>query len=52
VKGHKGAHTAAPSGRTLDWDVHQAEKRAALETLKALDFETPAWADLNDEEAA
>jgi hypothetical protein len=48
VTGHAGAHSAAPSARTLDWDTHQADRRHADETLLRLDFDTPYWADLND----
>jgi hypothetical protein len=49
VLGHAGAHTAAPKGATLD---KQAEQRRNDETLMALDFPTPWYADLNDEDPA
>lgn len=52
VLGHAGAHTAAPSARTLDWDHDriplQQEQTAAAVSLLLLDFASPAWADLND----
>ena len=52
VLGHAGAHTAAPSARTLDWDHGrgplQEKQIDAAVTLLLLDFETPHWADLND----
>lgn len=51
--GHSGCCTACPSAATLDWDhdkaaVEQRHIDAAV-TLMALDFETPWYADLNDE---
>ena len=52
--GHKGACTAAPSAATLDWDEHRTEVEerhiAAAVALLELDFETPEWADLLDDE--
>lgn len=52
--GHAGCHTACPSSATLDWDhdkspIAQKHIDAAV-TLWALEFETPWYADLNDEE--
>ena len=52
VLGHAGAHTAAPSARTLDWDLGRAPLQEmqtdAAVSLLMLDFPTPPWADLND----
>lgn len=48
--GHKGACTACPSAATLDWDNHKAQAEVDVETLAALDFETPRWADLLDDD--
>jgi hypothetical protein len=52
--GHAGAHTACPSARTLEWDrdreaIVERHVQAAA-TLLALDFPTPAWADLLDDD--
>jgi hypothetical protein len=52
ILGHTGAHTAAPSRATLDWDHKQAERRYNDTTLRNLDFPTPWYADLNDEDTA
>jgi hypothetical protein len=49
ILGHTGAHTAKPSRAPLD---KRAEQRRNDETLMALDFPTPWYADLNDEEPA
>lgn len=50
--GHAGACTATPSPATLDWDHDRAAVKQhhidTAVTLLALDFETPAWADLLD----
>jgi len=51
--GHAGCCTACPSAATLDWDMDKspvAQKHIdRAVTLMALDFETPWYADLNDE---
>lgn len=44
--GHAGACTACPSSATLDWD----EREVRAEILAGLDFETPWYADLRDED--
>lgn len=54
--GHKGACTAAPSAATLDWDDHKdaitVRREHEAKVLEYLDFPSPYWADLNDEEDA
>lgn len=44
LAGHKGAHTPTPPPSTREWDRFEHDERV----LEALDFETPAWADLLD----
>lgn len=52
--GHAGCHTAAPSAATLDWDhdrkVVETQHIDTAVTLLMLDFETPWYADLRDED--
>lgn len=51
ICGHKGVHTADPSGVTLDFDEHHrnlAKEAEDAATLLMLDMPTPHWADLND----
>ena len=54
VLGHAGVCTACPSAATLDWDRDKetlAQKHIdSAVTLWTLDFETPWYADLNDED--
>jgi hypothetical protein len=54
MPGHQGCCTVAPSAATLDWDRNRetiAERHiAAAVDLLALDFPTPDFADLLDDE--
>ena len=51
IYGHAGCHTAAPSARTLDWDIDPTPLRTKqAETLEFLDFETPASRYMRDED--
>lgn len=48
--GHTGAHTASAAAGTHDWDRDRDHEVQADTTLRALDFPTPEWADLLDED--
>lgn len=50
--GHAGACTACPSSATLDWDLYRSSLERNAEMLRELDFPTPRWADLLDDEEA
>lgn len=51
VRGHTGAHTRSPFPGTAEWDRVRGEGAVdAAVTLLLLDFPTPPWADLIDED--
>lgn len=52
LAGHAGACTACPSSATLDWDLYRSSLERNEEMLRALDWPSPPWADLLDDEEA